>query len=303
MDAIPAITYHQVLSEAMPVRERKPGEGVLSGQIYLKEFIQHMDYLAEEGFTTITHDQLYKWQTGNEKLGPKPIVIDFDDHSMISYINALPVMRERGQVATMYTISGVADGDPTLPIDMWSIARMRWSELEVLIEAGWEIGAHTRTHLYLTTVPQGSQGDAQIMRELVQGLVDIEINLGVTLNDISCKVTDPGSLIGAKVLASLSELRYGLWDALEKTPIDIIPRGSIAYKLALLAGGLVDATISLAPKNEWDVAAGVLLVQAAGGKVTDLNGDPIRFNQADTLLNGVIAAGPRTWDMLWEILH
>ena len=129
------------------------------------------------------------------------------------------------------------------------------------------------------------------------------INLGVTLNDISCKVTDPGSLIGAKVLGSRSELRYGLWDALEKTPIDIIPRGSIAYKLALLAGGLVDATISLAPKNEWDVAAGVLLVQAAGGNVTDLNGDPIRFNQEDTLLNGVIAAGPRTWDILWEILN
>ena len=180
MDAIPAITYHQVLSEGMPVRERKPGEGVLSGQIYLKDFIQHMDYLAEEGFTTITHDQLYKWQTGDKELGPKPIVIDFDDHSMISYINALPVMRERGQVATMYTISGIADGDPTLPVDMWGISRMRWSELELLIEAGWEIGAHTRTHLYLTTVPQGVQGDAQIMRELVQGLVDIEINLGVT---------------------------------------------------------------------------------------------------------------------------
>ncbi len=180
MDTIPAITYHQVLSEDMPIRERKTGEGVLSGQIYLKDFIQHMDYLAEQGFTTITHDQLYQWQMGKEELGPKPIVIDFDDHSMISYINALPVMRERGQVATMYTISGVADGDPTLPTDMWSVARMRWPELEMLIEAGWEIGAHTRTHLYLTTAPEGSEGDAQVMRELVQGMVDIEINLGVT---------------------------------------------------------------------------------------------------------------------------
>ena len=177
---IPAITYHQVLSEGMPVRERQPGEGILSGQIYLKQFMQQMDYLAKQGFTTITHDQLYRWLTDQEPLGPKPIVIDFDDHSMISYINALPVMRQRGQVATMYTVSGIADGDPTVPTDMWSIARMRWPELERLIEAGWEIGAHTRTHLYLTNVPEGSEGDARIMCELDRGKSDIESHLGVT---------------------------------------------------------------------------------------------------------------------------
>ena len=176
---IPAITYHQVLSEDMPIRERKSGEGIISGQIYLNDFVQQMDYLAEEGFTTITHDQLYQWLTGQGELGPKPIAIDFDDHSMISYINALPVMRQRGQVATMYTISGIADGDPTLPRDMWSIARMRWPELKILIEAGWEIGAHTRTHLYLTAAPQGPEGDAQIMHELVQGMADIKQHLGV----------------------------------------------------------------------------------------------------------------------------
>ena len=162
------------------MRERRPGEGILSGQIYLTAFIQQMDYLAKEGFTTITHDQLYRWLIGKEELGPKPIVIDFDDHSMISYINALPVMRQRGQVATMYTISGIADGDPTLPSDMWSIARMRWPELKKLVEAGWEIGAHTRTHLYLTTAPDGPEGDTQVMRELVQGMIDIESHLGVT---------------------------------------------------------------------------------------------------------------------------
>ena len=53
---IPAITYHQVLSEDMPVLARGPGEGVLSGQIYLADFVRHMDFLSEQGFTTIkTH--------------------------------------------------------------------------------------------------------------------------------------------------------------------------------------------------------------------------------------------------------
>ena len=87
-----------------------------------------------------------------------------------------------------------------------------------------------------------------------------------------------------------------------RSTIEIIPTGSIAYKLAMVAAGWVDATISLAPKHEWDVAAGVLLVQAAGGRVMDLDGRPIHFNQENTLLNGVIAAGPRTFEGLWNIL-
>ena len=129
--AVPAITYHQVLSDGMSVRERRPGEGLHSGQTRLPDFVRQMDFLVQEGFTTITHDRLYRWLTGTQELPSKPIVIDFDDHSMISYKNALPVMRERRQVATMFVISGVAGGDPWLdgnPLadtEVWSIPRMR----------------------------------------------------------------------------------------------------------------------------------------------------------------------------------
>jgi len=180
---IPAITYHQVLSEGSPLAVYKPEEGgPPSGQIYLPEFVKQMDYLAEQGFSTITHDQLYRWLMGECELGPKPIVIDFDDHSMVSYVNALPVMHERGQVATMYVISGLADGDPSLGGIMWAYGqppRMRWRELEKLMEAGWEMAAHTHSHLFLTTVPEGPAGDARIMYELVRSKVDIEVHLGV----------------------------------------------------------------------------------------------------------------------------
>lgn len=176
---IPAITYHQVLSEGMKMRIRSPESSECSGQIYLKDFVRQMDYLAENGFTTITHEELYEWMVERGSLPPKPIIIDFDDHSMISYKNALPVMKERRQRATMYVVSGLADGDPSICSDMWGVARMRWRELEKLIEAGWLIGAHTRTHLYLGTVPSNAEGDKRIMWELVNGQVDIEKNLGV----------------------------------------------------------------------------------------------------------------------------
>ena len=40
-----------------------------------------------------------------------------------------------------------------------------------------------------------------------------------------------------------------------------------------------DATFTLTPKNEWDICAGTLLVEEAGGKVTGLDGKPLVFNQ------------------------
>ena len=52
---------------------------------------------------------------------------------------------------------------------------------------------------------------------------------------------------------------------------------SVAYRLALVACGRADATISLSAKSEWDLAAGVLIVEEAGGVVTDHRGEALRL--------------------------
>lgn len=91
------------------------------------------------------------------------------------------------------------------------------------------------------------------------------------------------------ILASRSEFKAGKFELFEPHA-NIQSVGSIAYKLALVAAGKADATVSLDPKNEWDIAAGVLLVEESGGTVTDLQGTPFVFNQRNTLVSGVIAA-------------
>ena len=101
------------------------------------------------------------------------------------------------------------------------------------------------------------------------------------------------ALCGATVLASRTELRKGQWDGLQHLGMNIVPKGSIAYKLALLAAGCADLVISLAPKNEWDIAAGVLLAEVAGAQVLGLDGRPLRFNQRETLLDGLVAGPPK----------
>ena len=68
--------------------------------------------------------------------------------------------------------------------------------------------------------------------------------------------------------------------------------GSIAYSLALVAAGQVDGVINLGPQNEWDIAAGLLLVQSAGGLVFDRDQQPISCNQPNPSVNGIIAIRP-----------
>src|SRR6185437_7609706 len=66
------------------------------------------------------------------------------------------------------------------------------------------------------------------------------LSLGVTYNGIPCKVRHHGSMAGAVVLASRSEVERGEWKRFEGSFFKIIPVGSIAYKLALVAAGLAD---------------------------------------------------------------
>ena len=65
-----------------------------------------------------------------------------------------------------------------------------------------------------------------------------------------------------------------------------------------VAAGLADATWTLSPKHEWDVAAGVALVQSAGGRVACIRDGKLQFNQPNTLLPGLIAGSSANWQTI-----
>ncbi|MFQ5508224.1 MAG: 3'(2'),5'-bisphosphate nucleotidase CysQ [Leptospirillia bacterium] len=120
---------------------------------------------------------------------------------------------------------------------------------------------------------------------------------GITLNGKPVGVTEQSALKGASVLASRSEVARGEFDDF-KDEFEITPIGSIAYKLAMVASGQADLTFTLTPKNEWDFAAGYLLVGEAGGHVQVLGGHPQRFNQEDPLVQGVVATNTALFEPL-----
>ena len=66
--------------------------------------------------------------------------------------------------------------------------------------------------------------------------------------------------------------------------------GSIAYRLAMVAAGEGDGTLTFRSLREWDVCAGVAIVEEAGGVVVDGGGRRLLFNQEDTRHRAIVAS-------------
>ena len=78
------------------------------------------------------------------------------------------------------------------------------------------------------------------------------------------RVSGCAALADAVVLASRTEISRDKFAAHQGWFKEIRPVGSIAWKLACIASGEGDLNVSMAPKNEWDVCAGDVLVREAG---------------------------------------
>lgn len=106
--------------------------------------------------------------------------------------------------------------------------------------------------------------------------------------DVRLRVAEQVDGAAPSFLASRSEVGRGEFETFEGH--EILELGSTAYKMAAVAAGRGDAFLSRGPKSEWDVAAGVVIVEEAGGVVTDAAGKALAFNRPDPHVNGVLAA-------------
>ncbi len=65
---------------------------------------------------------------------------------------------------------------------------------------------------------------------------------------------------------------------------------SLAYRLSMVACGRVDVGAARGGPSDWDLAAADLLVQEAGGKLSDLSGRGLIYNQQKTRHPALVAA-------------
>ena len=114
---------------------------------------------------------------------------------------------------------------------------------------------------------------------------------GAFLNDKPIHCVTKDSVGDMVILNSRSETRRGLWEPFANTFGELRAIGSVAYKLGLTAAGKADIFASLRSKNEWDICAGNCIINEAGGKLIDLNGNIRRYNQEYTIIEPGLIAG------------
>jgi myo-inositol-1(or 4)-monophosphatase len=114
------------------------------------------------------------------------------------------------------------------------------------------------------------------------------LSSGVTYNGRPARASQRVSLDGAQILASRQEYARGEWAIFEGKGFSVRPMGSVAYRLALVSAGLADASWTLYPRHAWDIAAGVALVNSAGGCVGCFKSAVLQFNRSEVILPAFI---------------
>ena len=114
------------------------------------------------------------------------------------------------------------------------------------------------------------------------------VGQGAELNGEKIRVTPRKEIHGALLLVSRSEPLRKFQVFVDRCEIQSV--GSIAFRLAKVAGGEGDGTLTFRSIHEWDVCAGAFMVEEAGGKVVDGNGKILLFNRRETKHHGIVAA-------------
>ncbi|MGE6334558.1 inositol monophosphatase family protein [Stenotrophomonas sp. NPDC077659] len=183
----------------------------------------------------------------------------------------------------------------------------------------WVIDPLDGTSNYLRGVPHycvsialvenGEPTDAVIFDPLRNELFTASRGAGAVLNDRRIRVADRKDLGGTMIHTGFApreraraSTQLKAVDALLVQAEDIRRSGSAALDLAYVACGRADAYFEAGVKA-WDIAAGVLLVREAGGKVCDFKGAPLaRMDNRGPDTQQVVAGNLKVAESLQKVL-
>ena len=121
--------------------------------------------------------------------------------------------------------------------------------------------------------------------------------------DLSRGALEPGALVWATASAALKPETWSRAVA----PARYVAHPSIAYRLARVAAGDGVATVSIHDVNEYDIAAGMALIAAAGGTTLDAAGARVTLaGNSERRVAGCFAGAPQAAAQLarydWKLL-
>lgn len=150
---VPVLCYHYLRHKSDPLRLlRVFGYVVLSLPLLddselwttsVTEFERQMQYLKENGYHSVTLEELNDWQLGRRELPSRPVVITFDDGDESVYDLAFPILARLNYRATLFVVTSRVG-------TRWNEVRcLDWSRLRELEESGvFRVESHTHDMHY-----------------------------------------------------------------------------------------------------------------------------------------------------------
>ena len=139
-------------------------------------FERQMACLAELGIRGAPLSEVVSHAAEHGRWPERTLAITFDDGYENNLSTAAPILARHGFAATIYLITGHVGGEHDWEEPPPGLGRrtiLDWDQVSELAEAGWEIGAHTRSHPNLQTL-----SPEEVEREIVGSKGDIQERLG-----------------------------------------------------------------------------------------------------------------------------
>ena len=163
-------------------------------------FEEHMAILAKEHCPTLTMNEVAAHITQGRPFPPRAVAITFDDGFASIATFAAPIMARYGMKGTVYIITGMVGRTtqwrafgrqlPPLPF-------MTWPKIQELSTFGWQIGAHSVHHGFLTQC-----SPADLNRELRDSKAVIEDMIGAQVRDFAYPQGDYNASVVAATRAT-----------------------------------------------------------------------------------------------------
>lgn len=135
---VPIVFYHYI--EVNPRPKDDPGRDKLL--VWPSNFDSQMKYLKDNGWTTITLDDLVAAFKNPAGLPAKPIILTFDDGYTDFYTNAWPILQKYNLKATLYVLGRGPEKDANAYMSAAEIRELAQSPLIT-------VASHTQDHAYL----------------------------------------------------------------------------------------------------------------------------------------------------------
>lgn len=130
---VPILMYHYV--SVLPADADSLRRGLT---VEPEMFEAQLQYLTEQGYTTVTLQDLYDALSVGKPLPEKPIVLTFDDGYKDAYTDVLPLLQDYGFVGEFFILA--------TPPHFESPNYMTWAEIAEMAKAGMSMQGHGRDH-------------------------------------------------------------------------------------------------------------------------------------------------------------